>query len=32
MRVKKIQCPKITDDDMSKISTDIKDFAIKMKN
>ena len=32
MRVKKTQCPKITDDDKSKIRTGIKNFAIKRKN
>ena len=32
VRVKKTQCRKITDDDISKISTDIKKFVIKMKN
>ena len=29
---KKIHYPKITDDDVSKISTNIKSFVIKMKN
>ena len=32
IRVKKTQYPKITDDDISKVSTDIKNFVIKMKN
>ena len=32
MQVKKRQYPKITDDRTSKISTDIKNFVIKMKN
>ena len=32
MRVKKTHYPKITDDDVSKISTDIKNFVKKMKN
>ena len=32
MEVKKTQHPKLTDDDISKISADIKNFAIKMKN
>ena len=32
MRVKKTQYPKITDDDVSKISTEIKNFVKKMKN
>ena len=32
MRVKKTHFPKITDIDLSKISTDIKKFAIKIKN
>ena len=31
MRVKKTQYPKITDDDISKLSTDIKNFVTKMK-
>ena len=32
MRVKKTHYPKITDDDVLKISTDIKNFVLKMKN
>ena len=32
IQVKKIHYPKITDDDVSKISTNIKSFVIKMKN
>ena len=32
MRVKKTQYQKITDDDVSKLSTDIKNFVIKMQN
>ena len=32
IRVKKTQYSKITDDDISKVSTDIKNFVIKMKN
>ena len=32
IRAKKSQYPKITDDDISKISTDIKNFVVKMKN
>ena len=32
MQVKKIQYSKITDDDISKKSTDIKKFVIKIKN
>ena len=32
MQVKKIKYSKITDDDISKKSTDIKKFAIKIKN
>ena len=32
IRVKKTQYQKITDDDVSKLSTDIKNFVIKMQN
>ena len=32
MQVKKIKYSKITDDDVSKKSTDIKKFVIKIKN
>lgn len=32
MQVKKIKYSKITDDDISKKSTDIKKFVIKIKN
>ena len=32
MEVKKTQHPKVTGHDMSKISADIKNFAIKIKN
>ena len=32
IRAKKSQYPKITDDDISKVSTDIKNFVVKMKN
>ena len=32
MQVKKTQYPKITDDDISKISADIKNFVMKMKS
>ena len=32
MQVKKIKYSKITDDDISKKSTDIKKFGIKIKN
>ena len=32
IRIKKIHYPKITDDDVTKISTNIKSFVIKMKN
>ena len=32
MQVKKIKYSKITDDDISKKSTDIKKFVIKVKN
>ena len=32
MQVKKTQYPKITDDDISKISADNKNFVMKMKS
>ena len=32
MRIKKTQYPRITDDGLSKISTGIKNLAIKIKN
>ena len=32
MRVKKTHYQKITDNEISKLSTDIKNFVIKMKN